>query len=227
MSDSLDASSGETPAPDDLDTDTPDGDVEVLPWWRSPLNLIVLGLAILVLAGGIGYLVGNNRAIPDPNETDVGFLQDMRSHHEQAVQMALIYLDRPDTNPDLATIAREILVGQNRDIGRMIQLLRGYGESEVNETGTAMTWMDEPVPLDRMPGMASADDIGALRRCTDDCDEIFVELMSAHHLGGLHMAAHAAEHASDPEVRLMAEQIVKLQTEEVDEMEALLARSSS
>ena len=66
----------------------------------------------------------------------------------------------------------------------MIQLLRGFGESEINETDVAMQWMDEPVPLDRMPGMATADDIDALRRCTDDCDEIFVQLMTTHHEGG-------------------------------------------
>ena len=43
-------------------------------------------------------MVGNNNAIPDPNATDVGFLQDMRVHHEQAVQMSQIYLDRPETD---------------------------------------------------------------------------------------------------------------------------------
>jgi len=217
----------EEDSPDGVDDRVDDGDVEVLPWWRSPLNLVVIAIAIAVLAGGIGYVVGNNRAIPDPNATDVGFLQDMRFHHEQAVQMAQIYLDRPEADPDLRTIANEIVIGQSRDIGRMIQLLRGFGESEVNETGTGMQWMGESVPLERMPGIASDDDIDALRRCTDDCDEIFFELMSAHHQGGLHMAEHAASEASDDEVERMAEQIVKLQTEEIIEMKDLLARANA
>lgn len=221
MSSTLDETS-----PHDAPSDGGDGgddEVVVLPWWQSPLNLVVLAIAIAVLAGGLGYVIGNNSAIPDPNETDVGFLQDMRVHHEQAVQMSQIYLDRPEADADLRTIANEIIIGQSRDIGRMIQLLRGFGESEINETDVAMQWMDEPVPLDRMPGMATSDDIDALRRCTDDCDEIFVQLMSAHHEGGLHMAEHAETHASDDEVRLMASQIVKLQTEEITEMEGLLA----
>ena len=62
--------------------ETADTDVtETLPWWRSKLNLVVLAVAIALLSGGLGWLIGNNRAIPDPNTTDLGFLQDMRAHH--------------------------------------------------------------------------------------------------------------------------------------------------
>lgn len=83
-------------APSD-DTDT------VLPWYQSALNLAVLTFTIAVLAAGVGYVVGNNGAIDDPNTVDVGFLQDMRYHHEQAIEMALLYLDDPDTDGDLRT----------------------------------------------------------------------------------------------------------------------------
>ncbi len=198
----------------------------VLPWWRSPLNLAVVLLAAVVLAAGIGYVVGNNRALPDPGSTDIGFLQDMRVHHEQAVQMSLIYLDRPDTAPTLQTTAREIVVGQNMEIGRMIQLLRGFGASEVNETDVGMAWMDEPVALDRMPGLATEDDIDALRRAVGpEADEVFVALMTAHHQGGVHMAEHASEHATTDEVRRMARSMALVQTEEIEEMAALLAAS--
>jgi uncharacterized protein (DUF305 family) len=208
--------------------ETGDGDVVVLPWWRNPVNLVVLALAGVLLAGALGYVVGNNRAIPDANDTDVGFLQDMRIHHEQAVQMSLIYLDRPETDLDLRTIAREILVGQNRDIGRMIQLLRDVGEPEVDDTGLVMGWMGQPIPVERMPGLASDDDITALTRCAGRaCDEIFVQLMTVHHEGGVHMAEHAVEHASMDEVRLMAEQIVTLQREEIVELEVLLDRGGT
>jgi len=182
----------------------------------------------VLLAGALGYVVGNNRAIPDANETDVGFLQDMRIHHEQAVQMSLIYLDRPDTDLDLRTIAREILVGQNRDIGRMIQLLRDVGEPEIDDSGLVMGWMGQPIPVERMPGLASEEDITALTRCAGRaCDEIFVQLMTVHHEGGVHMAEHAVDHASMDEVRLMAEQIVRLQREEIVELEVLLARGAA
>jgi uncharacterized protein (DUF305 family) len=205
-----------------------DDDIEVLPWWRNPINLVTLVIAVAVLAAALGYLVGNNRAIPDPGATDTGFLQDMRVHHEQAVQMSLIYLDRPDTDPALSTIAREIIVGQNIEIGRMIQLLRDYGASEVNETDTAMAWMGEPVALYRMPGLATDADIDALRRATGaEANAQFVTLMTAHHQGGIHMAEHAAMHAGTDEVKKMAASMVKGQRGEIDEMALLLAASEN
>ncbi|MFN8023844.1 MAG: DUF305 domain-containing protein [Acidimicrobiales bacterium] len=208
------------------ESDTDDAPVEVLPWYHSALNLAALVAAVALLAGGIGWVVGNNRALPDPNATDIGFLQDMRYHHEQAVQMALLYLDDPDRDANLTTIAREIIVGQNIEIGRFIQLLRDYGESEVNETDLAMTWMDEPVALDRMPGMATEDDLIALSRAEGgDADELFVQLMTAHHQGGMHMAEWAATHAATDEVRTIATQMAKVQREEIDELARLLKLS--
>jgi uncharacterized protein (DUF305 family) len=218
-------------APDPTEpADDPGDDTgnEVLPWWRNPVNLVVTAIALAVLAGALGWVVGNNRALPDPTPTDTGFLQDMRVHHEQAVQMSLIFLDRPDTDPALQTIAREIVVGQNIEIGRMIQLLRDFGASEVNVTDTAMTWMDEPVALDRMPGLATAADIDTLRAATGaEANQTFVTLMTVHHQGGIHMAEHAVMHAGTDEVQKMAASMVKGQRGEIDEMATLLAASQN
>ena len=115
-----------------------------------------------MLCGALGWLIGNNRAIPDPNSTDIGFLQDMRTHHEQAVNLGLYYLSLQGTNANLRVIAREIVFDQGIDIGRMIQLLRQFGATETNESDVAMTWMHEPTPVDRMPGLASDADIDRL-----------------------------------------------------------------
>ncbi len=216
-----------SPTPDAPGATGPsDGDDELLSWHRNPVNLVAILLAVAVLAGALGWVIGNNNAIDDPNATDIGFMQDMRVHHEQAIQMAFIYLNDDDTDVNLAIVAREILIGQNIEIGRMIQLLRDFGESEVNETDLAMTWMGDPVALDRMPGMATEDDLKALAAATgDEANALFVQLMSAHHQGGIHMAEHAATHAATDEVRLMASQMASSQTEEVGEMDRLLAIS--
>lgn len=210
-------------------TETGDADqVEILPWHRNPVNLAAILVAVAVLAGAFGWLIGNNTALDDPNPTDVGFLQDIRVHHEQAVQMALIYLNDDDTDFDLSIVAREITIGQNIEVGRMIQLLRDFGESEVNETDLAMTWMGDPVALDRMPGMATQDDLQALADATGaDANALFVQLMSAHHQGGIHMAEHAATHAATDEVRLMATQMASSQLEEISEMVRLLETSQA
>lgn len=209
---------------DVAEIDVPADEIEVRPWWQSRVNLGVLAVAIAVLCGSLGWVIGNNRAIPDPNKTDIGFLQDMRTHHEQAVTLGLYFLSVQGTSRDLRDIAREIVFGQSIEIGRMIQLLRQFGATETNETDTAMSWMNQPTPVDRMPGLASEADMDKLLASTGkDADQLFVALMVVHHQGGLHMAQYAAAHANVIEVRRFATAMVTAQTGEISEMEALVA----
>lgn len=198
-------------------------DVEILPWWRSRLNLGVVALAVALLCGALGWMIGNNRAIPDPNTSDIGFLQDMRTHHEQAVFMANIYLGVAQAKPDLQVIARDIVAGQNIEIGRMIQLLRGFGSAETNESDTTMVWMGHATPVDRMPGLATDADLNKLANSTGTAaDELFAALMIAHHQGGIEMAQFAADHANVAEVRRLATSMIVGQTSEIDEMRSLV-----
>ena len=122
--------------PSTTTTHDDDDEVIVLPWWHNPVNLIVIGIGLILVIGALGWVLGNNHAQPDPNDVDVGFLQDMHWHHDQAVQMALIYLSITGTDPALRQAAEEILVGQNQEIGLMIQMLRDFGKADTNETDT-------------------------------------------------------------------------------------------
>ena len=47
--------------------------------------------------------------------------------------------------------------------GVMAGQLRTWGAAEANESGTGMAWMGMPVPIDRMPGMASDDELERLK----------------------------------------------------------------
>lgn len=217
------------------DGDHPDGDhgggdhgggdheVIVLPWWQHPVNILTMVVTAAILAAMIGWMVGDSGAEPAHNDVDTGFLQDMREHHEQAVLMSFIYRALPDTDPGLRTIGRSIIHGQSIDIGRMIQLLRQFGETEINETDTSMTWMGMSAEIGQMPGMATMDELDELGRLTgDDADRLFVELMIAHHEGGLHMADFAAANADSEEVRLMAASMAGAQRGEIAEMLGVL-----
>lgn len=213
-----------SPQRDGAEIDDVDGDddVLVLPWYRNPWNLAALLLAVLVLAGTGGFVIGERHATPDPNGTDIGFLQDMRAHHEQAVEMALAFIEKPDVNPDLKTVAYEIAFGQSIEIGRMIQLLRDFGEPEANESGVGMAWMNQPVPLDRMPGLATPADLDALNAATGaEADSIFSRLMIAHHEGGITMAEDAESRAATSEVKKFAVGIVQGQQGEIAELQRL------
>jgi uncharacterized protein (DUF305 family) len=213
------------PADDDGGSLGDDGEVLVLPWWRNPLNLIAILIGVLVLAGGAGFVIGERNATPDPNAVDIGFLQDMRAHHEQAVGMSFTYMLRPGVNGTVSLIAQEIADGQAVDSGRMIQLLREYGKPEANQTDIGMAWMGQPVPLERMPGLASDADLNTLASSTGTAaDELFIQLMIVHHEAGILMAQYAADHAATSEVIAFAKSMVSSQQSEIAELQGLLAK---
>ncbi|MFM8554080.1 MAG: DUF305 domain-containing protein [Acidimicrobiales bacterium] len=198
-----------------------------LPWWRSRLN-VALAAALLVLAGfALGTLIPRGDDPTVHNAVDVGFLQDMRIHHEQAVTMAITYRSLASTGTDLdnllQTIALEIQTHQSTEAGRMVQLLRLFGAPETNETTQVMGWMGHPMPMDSMPGLATDAQLDALYRARGaEADRLFATLMIAHHEGGIDMARFAAGNARNEEVRDLARAMVKAQTGEVAELRASL-----
>lgn len=201
-------------------------DTIVLPWWQRPFNIAVVVVTAAILAGMVGWMIGDAGSEPTHNEVDTGFLQDMRTHHEQAVLMSWIYRSRDDIDPGLNTVARSIIDGQSREIGRMIQMLRDLGETESNETGTSMVWMSMVAEADQMPGIASEAELAELARVDGrEADELFVELMSKHHLGGVEMAEFEIEFGEYDEAIAMAQSMAGAQLAEIDEMLGRLAAS--
>ncbi|MCB0967496.1 MAG: DUF305 domain-containing protein [Ilumatobacter sp.] len=213
---------------DHLDVRQGSDDGIVLPWWQRPFNIVVLIVTGALLAGMVGWMVGDSNDVPDHNEVDVGFLQDMRVHHEQAVLMSFIYRSRPDIDPGLNTIARSIIMGQNIEVGRMIQMLRTLDEPEANESGTAMLWMSMVAEDDQMPGMASDAELEALAVAEGrEADLMFADLMIAHHFGGIEMAEFAVENAEYDEVVMMAGSMAHGQQAEIREMLDVVAASEA
>jgi uncharacterized protein (DUF305 family) len=217
-----------TDSPPEAGADHGGTDDVVLPWWQNPWNLAALTLAGLILGLGIGFWIGDRTATTSGNRVDVGFLQDMRFHHDQAVAMSYFYLTEvPEPHPRLSLLAEEIFFSQQLEAGRMVQLLREMDEIEANDTGTAMAWMDEPTPIDRMPGIASQDELNQLAAAaaagdSEEASRVFATLMIAHHQGGLHMAEHAVEHGSNDEVVAMARGMITGQQAEIAELQRVL-----
>ena len=208
----------------EVDHEVEDDDDEVLlSWWQHPVNVIGLLVAMALIAGMVGWLVADVGNDSSAGEVDIGFLHDMRAHHEQAAQMSYMFLALSDTDPGLRTVARSIITGQNIDVGRMIQLLRDFGAPEAAETEEAMAWMGMPTPVGEMPGMATAAELDAFGATSGAAaNERFVELMVAHHEGGMHMAEQAAAEAEEQEVRDFAAAILTSQGDEIGELERLV-----
>jgi uncharacterized protein (DUF305 family) len=214
----------ETSIDDAAASSEPEDADRALPWWQHPLNIITLLVATALVAGMIGWLISDESSDPDGGEVDIGFLQDMRAHHDQAVAMGYMYLDRPDTSPGLRAVARSIVLGQGIEIGRMIEMLRQIEAPEIPATDEAMGWMGmTPVPYQEMPGMATEGELNDLAESEGAAaDQLFIQLMAEHHRGGLHMAEFAATEAESADVRGLAETIYASQREEIAELEGLV-----
>jgi uncharacterized protein (DUF305 family) len=222
-SDDVDVTLGEPVPPVEGDDAV---DEIVLPWWTNPAITISVIVVVAALAGVIGWTIGEDRFGSGANDVDVGFLQDMRPHHEQAVAMSVIYLGLDDTDPDLRLDARGIEFGQTLEIGRMIQLLLDFGQPEVPDTDVVMEWMHPGMGMtvESMPGMATRDELDTLAASSGpEADRLFATMMIAHHQAGVEMAEFAAANAGTDVVRTFASNMARNQGLEIAEMQGHLA----
>lgn len=178
--------------------------------------------AALAFALGIGVLSwGVSAWLHDredaPGAVDVGFYDDMTTHHYQAIEMANVYVRNGD-DPLLREVAAKISFAQAGDIREMQRALVAW-----DETGTpdvAMEWMGTPVDQHAQPGMASAAEIERLVEARgSQLDDLFSRLMIEHHEGGIHMAEVAADRARIGDVRDLARIMAASQREEIDELD--------
>jgi uncharacterized protein (DUF305 family) len=156
-----------------------------------------------------------------PSEIDIGFCQDMSFHHEQALAMCQRVVGR-DTGSAVQAAAAEILQNQSYERGMMHTWLQSWGESTAPPT-TVMAWMGMGMPAEEMPGLATATDMRTLATTGGLAKgRLFLTLMRAHHVGGVHMANAAASAATAP-VRQIAFQTSANQTFEIAMFDELLA----
>ena len=191
------------------------------------LVLIVLATAVVtgLFAAAAIWALGADDEPPTPmNAVDVGFLQDMLDHHDQALLISNLYLD-DQPQGDAAPYAREVIMFQTRDIGWMEDWLaeEGYARGEAGRT--AMVWMDEPTPIAEMRGMQTPERLQELADAEGTAaDRLFFEIMSDHHLGGVHMADHAAANGAREEIIDFAEAVSRNQRIEVVEYRQAMER---
>lgn len=169
-------------------------------------------VAVLVFAGIVVWQLLPRS--PSDTSAEAGFARDMSVHHAQAVEMALIIRDRT-ADETLRIVATDIILTQQNQIGQMQGWLSLW---DLRPTGPepAMAWMGHPVD-GLMPGMATAEDVTMLRDMPlDDAEVSFMQLMIAHHTGGIDMAEAVVERSDQDDVVRLANAIITGQQLEID-----------
>ncbi len=158
--------------------------------------------------------MGTSETDSDYSMRDLMFAQMMIPHHEQAIEMSELALE-VSNSPELRDLAQRIIEGQSVEVDQM----RGWLAEAQWDSGP-MGNRDMP-GSDGMGGMASEEELAELaERRGADFDQFFFALMIEHHEGALVMVRMIAE-SQNPEVAGLAADIVRVQTEEIAEMESL------
>ena len=219
-------------------------DPEESPSRRGRGRTVAASALVLVLiavgAFAIGRLSAPVASAPGNTSAEAGFARDMQTHHGQAVEMSMIVRDETD-DPDVRTLAYDIATSQAQQSGQMFGWLAEWKLPQAAPE-PSMTWMTRP-PItgggdahshgegdsahtagDPMPGLATAEQMAKLRSLTGvEAEKYFLELMIAHHQGGVLMAEAALDRSDERVVRDLATGIVNAQASEIGYMEDLLA----
>ncbi|MBY6413939.1 DUF305 domain-containing protein [Rhodococcus sp. BP-252] len=206
---------------------------------RRQVLVALVGIALVLAGVLIGVLVspsGTGVESPAPESLEVGFAQDMSVHHNQAIEISAMALDR-SSDPVVRTLAYDVLTSQQSQVGTMQGWLAMWGKSAV-PTAPPMMWMAEDESMTghdmsmgmdgrasmSMPGMASSSELQALGGMNgEEFDGTYLQLLRRHHQGGIPMARFGADNASVPVVAAFAQTIASTQTAEIDQIDTLMA----
>jgi len=192
--------------------------------------LIVAVLAALVLGAVAGVMLFGPESNPGDTSPEAGFARDMSVHHAQAVEMAFTIYDKTK-DPEIKSLAYDIITTQRTQIGMFSGWLQEWDLPQTT-VRPPMEWTEhghgQPMTsYSDMPGMASDAQLAEFATLHGKAaDERFLQLMIAHHRGGVEMAEAVIPLTERPEVLTLAQTIVDGQTAEIANMQQMLTEVS-
>jgi uncharacterized protein (DUF305 family) len=137
------------------------------------------------------------------------FIAMMVAHHQMAIDMAQIELDR-GKDAQVRGVAENVIKAQTAEIEQMRGWYRDWYGADV-----------PAVPMSRaMSMMGMQMDMGELRS-TDDPDQVFLRMMEPHHAGAILMADMVLHGDPRREVADLANTIIADQSAEMGSMQGM------
>ncbi|MCJ7666277.1 MAG: DUF305 domain-containing protein [Actinobacteria bacterium] len=139
-------------------------------------------------------------------DLDRQFIEEMIPHHEDAVLMAELALTKSD-NEELIKLAENIKMEQSREIEEMRSWYKLWYGTDVTESVGGMS-----------QGMMGGGTDLELLENAKLFDKEFIEQMIPHHQMALMMVSMMLQGTERDEMKKLAEDIVRTQTEEINQM---------
>lgn len=169
-------------------------------------------------ATATGQAAGSAEQGKDFNDADVTFAQMMIPHHEQALAMAKL-ADGRASDAEVKDIAQKIENAQDPEIKTMKGWLESWGKPTEMES---MPGMDHGGSGDGMMSEADMDELKGMKGT--EFDKAFAEMMIEHHNGAISMAKDEQKNGKFADAKKMADDIVKGQSAEVEQLQSILDR---
>jgi uncharacterized protein (DUF305 family) len=178
---------------------------------------LVIGHVISVMAfggyGGMhGDMRGNNQMM---GSIDKHFIEQMIPHHEGAIEMAQLALEKAK-RPETKTLATGIITAQQKEITDMKSWYKQWFGTDVPVVGQHMMngqmMMHGNAHMNSMSG-----DMDALKNAKD-FDVEFAKQMIPHHEMAVMMAQMLEGSTNRPEMKTLAQNIISSQNQEIEMM---------
>ena len=185
-------------------------------------NSIVVGVLLLIVGIGVGYMLRGNNTITSKGHMmsdgsmmaqniDQHFIAEMIPHHEGAIEMAKVALTR-SKRPEIVSLATAIIEAQQKEIN--------------NTREWHQSWYSS-LPLDGSMGMMHMDgmtgDLGELTSKSEtEFDRAFILQMIHHHEMAVMMAQMLQASTQREEMKQLASNIITSQTSEIEMMRGWL-----
>lgn len=150
------------------------------------------------------------------NNLDKHFIEQMIPHHDGAIAMANLALQKA-TKPEIKTLARAIIQSQTKEIQDMRSWYKDWFGKDVPEGSAQM--MGGGMMSQGGMHMGGQEDMQALENAAD-FDKAFIEAMIPHHQLAVMMAQMLKSGTSRPQMLSLANNIIESQTKEIKEMQS-------
>ncbi len=166
--------------------------------------------------GNQNNMMGGNR---NPmNDLDRHFIEQMIPHHEDAIVMANLALQK-SKRVEIKTLSQMIIVAQTQEINEMRSWYKNWYGSDVPDS---VTYLGHSM-MNHSPGimmggmMGDQTDLEALGSAKD-FDAEFIRQMIPHHQMAVMMAQMMAVSSNRDEIKKLAQDIIQAQTAEINQM---------
>ena len=147
--------------------------------------------------------------MPTTAPYDLRFIDTMSKHHHDAIEMAEMAQTKLE-HAGLKELARTIPVDQQKEIDQMKSWRDQWYPGAPLAVDTALPGMG--------PGMAMDMSHMQTMKPGHGYDVMFIDMMVSHHEGGVAMSRAALTSAEHQEIKTLAQQIIDMQTKEIDQM---------